>query len=91
MATASQDIALATIVNQQNQPQAIAQLAADYQLTVGQKLPEIDPKSIRELVQKGREVAPAETYWLEQLSQVQSLSLPFEQNCHNHQQPVKFS
>ncbi|MGL5836637.1 MAG: amino acid adenylation domain-containing protein, partial [Waterburya sp.] len=99
MATASQDIACTTIVNQQNQPQAIAQLVADYQLVVGQKLPEIDPKSIGELVQRGREVAPGEIYWLQQLSQGRSLSLPFEQNCHSnicqsnnaqhHQQPVK--
>jgi amino acid adenylation domain-containing protein len=97
VATASQDIALVTIVNQQNQPQAIAQLTADYQLVVGQKLPEIDPQTIWEVVHKGSEIAPGETYWLQQLSQGQSLSLPFEQNCksdnnsngQHHQQPVK--
>ncbi|MFM2311134.1 MAG: hypothetical protein RLZZ04_410 [Cyanobacteriota bacterium] len=100
VATASQDIALATIVNQQNQPQAIAQLTADYQLAVGQKLPEIDPKKIWEVVHKGRQIAPGETYWLQQLSRGRSLSLPFEQNCESnksnndnngqhHQQPVK--
>jgi amino acid adenylation domain-containing protein len=103
VATASQDIALATIVNQQNQPQAIAQLAADYQLAVGQKLPEIDPSQILELVQRGKKNAPSETYWLQQLSQKQSLSLPFEQPAtlnllepnhnsssrQNNQQPIK--
>jgi amino acid adenylation domain-containing protein len=79
MATASQDIALTTIVNQQNQPQAIAKIAAEYQLAVGQKLPEIDPSLILELAQREKEIAPSETYWLQQLSQRQLLNLPFEQ------------
>ncbi|MEN9567569.1 MAG: hypothetical protein RLZZ69_2765, partial [Cyanobacteriota bacterium] len=79
VATSSHNIALETIVNQQNQTQSIAELVANYQLQVGQKLPEIDAKFSAELVELASKIAPSETYWLKQLSKCRQLSFPFEQ------------
>lgn len=79
VATSSHNIALKTIISQQNQTKSITELVTNYQLKVGQKLPEIDTKSIAELVKLASKIAPSETYWLKQLSKCRQLSLPFEQ------------
>jgi amino acid adenylation domain-containing protein len=79
VATDSHDIAIEAIVSPQKQTKAIAELVANYQLEVGQKLPEIDAKAIAELVKLKTQIAPSETYWLKQLSKCRPLSLPLEQ------------
>ncbi|NJR45853.1 MAG: amino acid adenylation domain-containing protein [Hyellaceae cyanobacterium CSU_1_1] len=94
VATGSQDIALETIVSQQKQTQSIAELVANYQLEIGQKLPEIDAQLIAQLVKLESEIAPSQTYWVKQLSKCRQLTLPFEQipiasaqnNCNNYRQ-----
>jgi amino acid adenylation domain-containing protein len=79
VATSSQDIALETILSQQKQTISITELVANYQLQVGQKLPEIDANLIAKLVKLESEIAPDESYWLKQLSKSRLLNLPFEQ------------
>ncbi|MEY2832847.1 MAG: hypothetical protein RLZZ574_2105, partial [Cyanobacteriota bacterium] len=92
VATGSYNIALESIISQENQTKSITELVTNYQLKVGQKLPEIDAKSSAELVKLASEIAPSETYWLKQLSQCRQLNLPFEQipvasvSCNNYRQ-----
>lgn len=97
VATGSKDIALEIIVSQQKQTKSIPELVANYQLEVGQKLPEIDAQLIAQLVKLESEIAPSQTYWVKQLSKCRQLTLPFEQiptasaqntqnNCNNYRQ-----
>ncbi len=94
VATGSQDIALEIIVSQQKQTKSIPELVANYQLEVGQKLPEIGAQSIAQLVKLESEIAPSQTYWVKQLSKCRQLTLPCEQiptasaqnNCNNYRQ-----
>jgi amino acid adenylation domain-containing protein len=76
VATASQDIALQGITNQQEKVSSIAKLIADYNLESGQQLPQVTKKLNADIVKLTSQLAPGESYWRKQLNQWQPLTLP---------------
>jgi amino acid adenylation domain-containing protein len=75
VATTTQDIAIEVITTKQKETISIEQLVANYQLEIGQILPQLDPHSIAEIVRLASAISPSEAYWLEQLTAAQPLNL----------------
>ncbi len=74
--TASQDIALQDVMTKQGEASSIEKLVADYQLLLGQQLPQIDSELSSRITTLATKLSPAEGYWRKQLIKWKPLTLP---------------
>jgi amino acid adenylation domain-containing protein len=83
VATASQDIAVQAMITKQGKIKSISELAKDYQLQKGQKLPAITAELSAEIVKLASELSAKEGYWCKQLSRWQPFVMTGVQKLKN--------